>query len=247
MLARNFGIKINSEAFERIAMSIPLKIVIQHRCRLRDLEAILFGQADLLKGDFKDEYPAMLQNEYKHLNKKYCLDSPRVSLYFLRMRPASFPTIRLAQLAAFLHKVTGAFSQIKNAGLEDARNLFRLTAAGYWHNHYVFDEPSLSKPKILGESMIDNVIINTAIPMLFAYAHINHIDSLQEKALSWLRQLAPEKNTLTKGFERLGVANLNAFDSQALLQLKKEYCDHRSCLHCAIGNKILKNGLKKPD
>jgi hypothetical protein len=55
-----------------------------------------------------------------------------------------------------------------------------------------------------------------------------------------MEQVVAESNRITKGFELLGLQNKTAFDSQALIQLKNEYCDHKYCLKCSIGNKILK-------
>lgn len=241
LLARNFGIKINSDAFEKIARSLPLNIIAKHKNQLHQLEALLLGQADLLNKDFEDAYPKMLQKEYIFLQKKYSLQKIHIPLFFLRMRPANFPTIRLAQLAALINESQHLFSKIKEAeNIEQVTALLNVTANDYWHYHYVPDEPTAFKKKNLGKQMLQNILINTVVPMLYAYGHLNKQELYKNKALLWLENIAAEKNNITKGFEQLGIVNKNAFDAQALIQLKNEYCNYKHCLQCAIGNKILK-------
>ncbi|MEO5945136.1 MAG: DUF2851 family protein, partial [Ferruginibacter sp.] len=240
LLARNFGIKINSDAFEAIAQSLPLNILAKHKNQIHQLEALLLGQAGLLEKDFTEDYPRMLQKEYIFLRKKYDLPQIHISLYFLRMRPANFPTIRLAQLAALIQESLHLFSKIKEAeDIEEVEKLLAVTANDYWNYHYVPDESTAFKKKALGKQMIQNILINTVIPVLYAYGLFNKNEILKSKALQWLEKTSAEKNNITKGFQSLGIENKNAFDSQALIRLKNEYCDHRLCLQCAIGNKIL--------
>ena len=241
LLAKNFGIKINSDAFEAIAASIPLKILAKHKNQVHQLEALLMGQAGLLNKDFTEEYPLMLQKEYAFLKKKYSLPDIHFPVHFLRMRPANFPTLRLSQLAALIYQSNHLFSFIKDAEtLKETEAKFNVTANDYWHYHYVFDEPTGFKKKILGRQMIQNIILNTVIPVLYAYGWYNNLESYKLKALQWAEQLAPEKNNITVGFEKLGIANRSAYESQALIQLKNNYCNKVRCLECAIGNKILK-------
>ena len=157
------------------------------------------------------------------------------------MRPANFPTIRLAQLAALINESQHLFSKIKEAeNIEQVTALLNVTANDYWHYHYVPDEPTAFKKKNLGKQMLQNILINTVVPMLYAYGHLNKQELYKNKALLWLENIAAEKNNITKGFEQLGIVNKNAFDTQALIQLKNEYCNYKHCLQCAIGNKILK-------
>ena len=241
MLARNFGTKINSDAFEKMAQSIPINVLAKHKNQLIQLEALLMGQAGLLNEHFEEDYPILLQKEFRFLQKKYKLKEKHHPLYFLRMRPANFPTIRLAQLAMIIHESNHLFDTIREVQhCHDVEKLFNVTANDYWHYHYVFDETSAFKKKTLGKEMIRNILINTVIPMLYAYGYFNNKESFKTKALLWMEQLPSEKNNITKGYESLGIKNNSAFDSQALIQLKHEYCDHKHCLQCAIGNSILK-------
>lgn len=241
LIARNFGSRINSDSFEKIAKSISLKILARHKHQLLQLEALLLGQAGLLGDDVKEAYPVMLRKEYIFLKKKYALEKVHIPVCFLRMRPANFPTIRLAQLAALLNKSNHLFSTIKEeTELEKLKNLFSITANDYWHYHYRLDEPGGYKKKVLGSQMIHNILINTVIPIVYTYGYFNNNDSYKNKALQWMEKIQPEKNSITAGFECLGVSNRSAFDSQGLIQLKNEYCDHKRCLQCAVGNAILK-------
>ena len=241
LLARNFGIKINSDAFERIARALPVKLLAKHRSQLLQLEALLMGQAGLLEKEFNEDYPIMLQKEYRFLKKKYALPDTVIPVHFLRMRPANFPTLRLSQLAFLVYRSDNLFSKIKEAEtVKDVLQLFNVSANDYWHYHYSFDEPSPFKEKKLGMQMARNIILNSVIPMLYAYGWYNNTEAYKLKAIGWAGLLDPEKNNITEGFEKLGIENKNAADSQALIQLKNKYCDMKRCLECAVGNRILK-------
>jgi hypothetical protein len=241
LIARNFGAKINSDAFELIAKSLPLTILAKHKNQLHQVEALLFGQSGLLNKNFEDDYAMLLKKEYLFLQKKYQLQKVHAHLHFLRMRPANFPSIRLAQLAMLIHQSLHLFSTIKEAtDINDVKKLLDVTANDYWHYHYVFDEAATFKKKVLGEQMKQNIIINTIVPVLYAYGYLNKNELYTNKALQWLMQTAAETNVITKGFKMLSIENKNAFDSQALIQLKNTYCNHRRCLQCAIGNAVLK-------
>jgi hypothetical protein len=241
LLAKNFGIRLNSVAFEKMAQSITVNILSRHKNQIHQTEALLFGQAGLLNRDFKEGYPKMLQQEYQYLKKKYKLQKTAVEMIFLRMRPSNFPTVRLAQLAMLIHKSNHLFSKIKeSADLKTIIQLLQVTANDYWHYHYVFDETAGFKRKKLGELMIDNILINTIIPILFAYGHYYGEESYKEKALHWLMDIKAEKNSITNGFTTLQIENKNAFDSQSLIQLKNEYCANKRCLDCSVGNKLLR-------
>ena len=241
MIAKNFGIKVNSEAFEKIAQSIPITVLAKHKNQLHQIEALLFGQAGLLDKDFEEDYPILLRKEYQFLKSKYNLQSTNANLFFLRMRPANFPTVRLAQLAMLVVHSVHLFSKIKEIEeVENVKKLLNVTANDYWHYHYNFDELSTYKIKNVGVQMINNLIINTVIPILFAYGHYTKEHHFKDKALRWLTQLTAEKNSRINGFLALQITIKNAFDSQALLQLKNEYCSKKRCLECAVGNKLLK-------
>ncbi|MBC7828116.1 MAG: DUF2851 family protein [Chitinophagaceae bacterium] len=241
MLARNFGIKVNAEAFETVARSLPVNILVRHKNQIVQLEALLLGQAGLLDKQFEEKYPRMLQKEYNFYRSKYKLDMIREPVHFLRMRPENFPTIRLAQLAMLIHRSSHLFSRItETADVSDIKMLLDVTANDYWHYHYRPGEPSAFKPKKLGDQMVNNIIINTVVPVMFAFGHVQAKTIFKEKALQWLEEISAEKNSITDRFAEAGVKSKTAFDSQSIIELKNVYCDKRRCLDCAIGNSILK-------
>ena len=202
MLARNFGIKVNSDAFEKIAQSISINILSKHKSQLTQLEALLMGQAGLLENSFEEDYPVMLQKEYRFLQQKYKLKKIHAALYFLRMRPANFPTIRLAQLASLVQQSEHLFSKIKETiDFHEVEKLFSVTANDYWHYHYVFDEAGSFKKKTLGKQMINNILINTVVPVLYAYGYFNNNESYKNKALQWMANITSEKNSITEAFQ----------------------------------------------
>lgn len=244
LLARNFGSPLNGEAFEAIAQSLPVTLLAKHKKQIHQLEALLLGQAGLLEGEFAEDYPVMLQKEYRFLQQKHRLKPIAHPVHFLRMRPSNFPTIRLAQLAMLIHQSNHLFSKLMEATSLDAiRQMFSVTANDYWHYHYILNEQSAYRKKQLGKTMIDNLLINTVIPLLFVYAHEQHNEAAKEKAIEWLQQMPKEKNSITQQWEQAGATHQSAFDSQALLYLKKNYCTTKRCLHCAVGNNILKRQL----
>ena len=241
LLARNFGTKINADVFEAMARSLPLLILARHKNQIHQLEALLMGQSNLLDGKFKGDYPIMLQKEYEFYKGKYKLQPNTIAPFFLRMRPGNFPTIRLAQLAMLIHHSEHLFSKIKETNsLKDVKKWLDITANDYWHYHYRFDEPSLFKKKNLGQAMGDNILVNTICTMLFAYGHFHKEQKYKDRALQWLEEITAESNAVTKGFQQVGLQNTNARDSQALIELKNEYCSKKRCLDCAIGNVLLK-------
>ncbi len=244
MLAANFGIRVNSALFEQVARSLPVTLLAKHKNQIQQLEALLLGQANLLSGKYEDEYALLLQREYRFLKKKYHLQPVHKQPAFLRMRPAAFPTLRLAQLAMLLQQATHLFAQVKEVReLNGLLNLFMVTANDYWHYHYRFDELAAYKPKHVGMQMAENILINTVIPVLFAYGLHSKEEIYKEKAIQWLYQLPAEHNQLTKKWQHAGIGNRSALDSQAFIELTNHYCVNRRCLDCAVGNKILKNGV----
>lgn len=200
---------------------------LEHKNNIHQLEALLIGQAGLLENDFEEDYPIMLKKEYNFLKKKYKLSSINQPVHFLRMRPGNFPTIRLAQLAMLVYQSLHLFSkiiEIKN--VDDIKKLLSVTSNDYWHYHYRFDETSGYKKKNLGTQMVNNIIINTIVPIVFAYGNFKTESSYKTKALQWLEQSTPEKNSIIAGWEKINIENKNAFDSQALLELKNNYCNN---------------------
>lgn len=242
MLARNFGMKVNAEAFENIAKNIPVNILAKHKNQIHQLEALLFGQAGFLNREFTGDYPILLRKEYAFLRTKYKLQQTFVQPFLLRMRPANFPTTRLAQLAMLVYQSSHLFSKVKETGsITAVKTFLNVTANDYWHYHYFFDEPGDYKPKQLGAQMVENIIINTIVPTLFAYGTYTGNEHYIDKSLGWLADLKAEKNIITRHWETFGVTNKNALDSQALIELKTTYCDEKRCLECAVGNSILKS------
>ncbi|MFT3934805.1 MAG: DUF2851 family protein [Chitinophagaceae bacterium] len=241
LLARNFGMKVNAAAFETIAQSLPIKILARHKQQPIVLEALLQGQAGLLEGDFSEDYPLLLQREYRYHQHKYKLKQPAVVLHFLRMRPVAFPGIRLAQLAMLVHQAVHLFASIREAAsFAEIKELLNVKANDYWHYHYQLDVPSAYCIKNLGESMLNNILINTICPLLFAYGLYHKDQAAKDRAIDWLSNMPAEKNNIIKGWQELGINCKTAQQGQSLIELKTQYCDEKRCLDCAVGNALLK-------
>jgi hypothetical protein len=241
-ICSNFGMKVNADAFEQIARTISINTLAKHKNQIHQLEALLLGQAGLLQQSFEEDYPKLLQREYNFLSIKYHLSPINKTPHFLRMRPANFPTIRLAQLAMLIYQSVHLFSIVKDAtDIHEVSTLLNTTANDYWHYHYRFDELTAYQPKKTGEQMINNIVINTIVPIIFAYGIFMKEEHFKTKALQWLMQVSAEENNITNNWKTLTIANNNAFDSQALIELKNTYCNNKKCLDCAIGNKILRS------
>jgi hypothetical protein len=224
-----------------MARTISLRLIGRIKNELFRLEALLLGQAGLLNGKFSDEYPNQLQKEHQYLKKTYQLDMVYETPVFLRMRPKSFPTLRLAQLAVLLRRSSHLFSIIREENSVKAiKGLFSLTASEYWNTHYRFDEVSSYAQKKTGAALVDSILINTIAPLLFFYGVFNEDAEYKDKAVHWLQETQAEHNSITEGFKELGIFIENAFDSQALIELKTQYCDHKRCLECAVGNFLLR-------
>lgn len=246
MLCRYFGTPVNSECFGQLAASIPVNLLAKNKQQLHQLEALLLGQAGLLNDHFKEHYPLLLQREYLFLQKKYQLKPINKAPMFLRMRPVNFPTVRLAQLAMLVHQSAHLFSKIKETtDIPALQKLFDVTANDFWNYHYTLHEMSELNPKKLGSQMTNTLLINTVVPVLYAYGKSLGNESYCDRAFTLLEQLPPEKNNITKIFTDLGMENKHAFDSQVFLQLHKHYCKEKKCLECAVGNAILKKDGKQ--
>jgi hypothetical protein len=242
LLAKNFGLNTNGALFLNIAKSIPFSVIRKESFAIENLEALFFGQANMLQTNFQDSYPNKLQHDYNYLCHKYTI-SIRVfdKVEFFKHRPDNFPTIRLAQLAALYHKEHNLFSKIVNvSSITEIYTLFQIEVNDYWETHYNFDKKSVAKKKKMSHSFIDLIVMNTLIPVRFAYEQSLHKESSQE-IIELTTALQPEKNIIIDKFAAIGILAENAFQSQSLLQLKKEYCDAKKCLQCAIGTFLLKN------
>ena len=240
-LAAGFGSKINAAFFERVAKSIPYAVVKRHRHHLDEIEALLFGQAKMIHTGLKDPYAKSLLRNHQHLKKKYALDTVDGGPVFLRMRPASFPTIRLAQLAMLLHQREHLLDQVRQVNsIEELMRLFQTKASHYWNTHFVFDEPVSTEPRFVGQQMLLHLMINVVVPILFAYGQEKGNTQQKEKVLHWLYQLAPEQNKITRYWKSTGIANRSALDTQSLLELHTQYCVNKRCLECSVGNRLLR-------
>jgi hypothetical protein len=241
-LASNFGVKVNAEPFECLARSLPQRILSKHKDSLFQIEALLFGQAGMLNYAFEDDYPEQLKKEYQFLKAKYQLQPIEViSWKFMRLRPANFPTIRLAQLAQLVHQSSHLFSRILEIEtIVEIEALFKVQPSAYWENHYLFDKPSEKRSKAMGKKTINLLIINTLSPFLFLYGTKRGIQSYRDRAIKWLETIPAEENNIIENWQQLGMQPKSAYETQALIQLKNEYCNTKNCLNCAIGNAILK-------
>jgi hypothetical protein len=252
-IMRNFGFQVNALAFEMLAEATPLRLVSKHRSDPFQVEAILFGQAGWLQGEYTDEYPRKLQKEFWFLKSKYQFTPlPPVVWNFGRLRPANFPTIRLSQMATLISLSDHLFSRVLEAEPSKIAGMFQVDTSPYWLYHYRFDvfsgdltEP-LTPPPILttrgrrlGENSIQNVLINTVAPVLFTYGKFKKDQKMIDKSLELLDFCQAEDNKILSGWKKLGVLSANARESQSLIQLHSEYCTHKRCLHCAIGMKLL--------
>ena len=242
MLARNFGLKENALPFEMVARSLPQSVLARHHDSLFQTEALLFGQAGLLGEElFGDEYYLELRKEYRFLAVKYGLKPIEGHLWkFMRMHPGNFPTIRLAQFAMLIHHSKGLFSAVIEANnLEDLQQLFMVKASDYWDSHYSFNKPSVNRKKVFGDQIFSLIVINVVVPFYFLYGESQNKLFLKDRALVILEQMPAENNSAISRWAGAGIIAANALESQALLQLQRNYCEPRKCLNCTIGHKII--------
>ncbi|MDW8852953.1 DUF2851 family protein [Flavobacterium sp. MMLR14_040] len=242
LLAKNFGLNTNGSAFLQIAKKLPFSIIRKESFEVENLEALLLGTSGLLDAEKEDVYFKDLKIRYFYLLYKYQLDKAYTDpVEFFKHRPDNFPTIRLSQLASLYNKHQNLFSKI--IALKSVKSIYELlnvSASLYWQNHYQFDKESPKKSKPLSKSFIDLLIINTIIPIQFAYSNIMG-ESFSEDLIALLNEVFPEKNSIIKKFESFGISAKNAFDTQTLIQLKNEYCNQKACLRCAVGMELLRN------
>ncbi len=240
-LAKNFGLNTNGEVFYEVAKSLPFSIVRKESFDAENIEALLFGRAGMLDGDHEDVYAKDLQGRYAYMVHKHRLESVHVnSVEYFRHRPDNFPTIRLSQLGQLYHTSQNLFSKIIEAStLADLYSIFNVQAGSYWQTHYRFDKESPKKRKPLSHSFIDLLIINTVIPFKFAYGRSMGKENGEELVVL-MQQIDAEKNAIIDKFKSFKMETQSAYDSQSLLQLKNEYCNHKRCLQCALGLELLK-------
>ena len=241
LLAKNFGLNTNGEIFLKIAQSIPFSIIRKESFEVENLEALLLGNAGLLEAEKEDNYFKDLKFRYFYLLHKYQIEKKLVEpVQFFKHRPDNFPTIRLSQLANLYHSQQNLFSIISTSNsVKSIYETFDISTSDYWQNHYQFDKESPKKKKKLSKSFVDLVIINTIIPLQFAYAK-SQGKEISEDLIQLINKVAPEKNAIMDKFSSFGIKSKNAFETQSLLQLKNEYCNKSRCLECAIGMELLK-------
>ncbi len=241
-LAQSFGFKVNNEAFLALAQATPYRIFQKNKDSLTSIEALLFGQASLLPQNPTDEYSKNLVEKYNYLRHKYSL-SPIAAAHwkFMRLRPANFPTVRIAQLATLLYQQSHWFSAL--LAIEDIKAMqqfFKLQQSAYWQAHYDFGKTASQISHELGKESINNLIINTVAPLLAAYSQQQDNELFMERALSLLEGLPPEHNKITQRWEDVGLTIRTAFDSQASIELYNEFCTKKRCLQCRIGKELIR-------
>jgi Protein of unknown function (DUF2851) len=242
LLARNFGFKLNSETFLRLSQNLPLKVLQKHRNNLTQIEAMLFGQASLIEKI--DEYSEKLSQEYDFFAAKFSLKATQLGSHewkFLRTRPANFPTIRIAQLARLVTQQQSFFSLFTQTNsIEDLRNALKIEQSTYWQEHYNFGKVASKKLVGLGKDSINNILINTVIPLLACYSEKTDNQELMTRCVSFLEALPAEENHITEMWEGLGLEIKTAFDSQASIELYNNFCTQKRCLQCNVGIEILR-------
>ncbi|PLW97456.1 MAG: DUF2851 domain-containing protein [Marinilabiliales bacterium] len=242
VLAKAFGARVNASAFELMAQATPVSLVLKNADNLNTLEALLFGQAGLLSEQFEDPYPQNLLREYRYLKHKYNLHTIPYSCWkFMRIRPSGFPTVRISQLAAFYHKNYRHLSSFLNAPVYDQLlQAFDIHASQYWDDHLRFDQNSVCLSKNLGADAINGLIINAVANLSFCYLK----DFSHEKAAmipDLLYDMPPENNNVIRKWNKIAGKIHSAGHSQAVLHLKKNYCEQKKCLNCLIGHAVIRD------
>ncbi|MCF7569513.1 DUF2851 family protein [Sabulilitoribacter arenilitoris] len=240
MLTKNFGLKVNADAFLSLANSTDFSVIRKLQNNQTSLEALFFGQADLLNAEVQDPYSQSLIEEYQFLKQKFKLSNKSITpIQFFRLRPSNFPTIRLSQLATLYYKEQNLFSKINKLNtIKDFYLLFSIETSPFWEFHYTFDKVSKKSKKQLTIAFIDLLMINTIIPIKFAYAKYQ-CKQIEEDIIKLIQQITSEKNSIIEKFNSLKKVSASALQSQGLLQLKNEYCNNNACLQCAVGNTLL--------
>ena len=255
-LARNFGFGLNGDAFETWAQRIPLDKTGKHRDELFQIEAVFLGMAGLLEtaslpnNSKADPYFTQLQNEFAYQRRLFDLFAimPYQQWKYLRLRPQNFPHLRLAELAWMYHKGCVSLSRLKDAimkdnSLDELRQIIVAETSPYWHEHLMFGCPIPKRTLHLSRASQNLIIINTVVPVLYTYAMSHNDYELRERVLDLLRELPAEQNYILRQWEACGLKVSTAADSQALIQLKKQYCDRHDCLRCSFGYEYLSSKL----
>lgn len=241
-VARALGFGVNGDPFERLALSLPLMFVGKHSDSLTSIEALLFGQSGLLDDEKAwGEYVEGLRREYRFLSHKFGLRRPQGLIWKMgRMRPGNFPHRRIALLAALL---SGGFRMMSRVlqlkSVDEAAAMFSPELSPYWQTHFTFSAAKGRVPSALSRSSLSVLVINAAVPLQMAYGNAHDDTSLTDRAMELLQSLPPEQNTVVQLFDRVGLKSTDAFTSQAVLQLRRQYCEQHKCLYCRIGHRYL--------
>ena len=224
-LARNFGFHTNSLPFEQLAINTPLSYLQKHRNNLFQLTALLMGQAGGLEPNsfcHADDREA-LAKEYAFLRTKFGLSPMDGSIWkHARLRPQNSPELRIRQFAQLLYQSESLLSKILDK--QDLNELEKL---------FVVDK--------IGKASIAILLINTVIPYKYAYARYRNNAQQAEEALALMERIAPENNNIIRQWRILGQEVKNAADSQALLHLYQNYCQHHECINCEVGYQIFQD------
>lgn len=238
-LAYAMGLSVNAVSMEKLITQLPNSIIQKHRDDLFQLEALMLGHSGLID-NIEDDYANALLREYQVLAQKFGLQAMQIVEWkYSKLRPAAFPTLRIAQLAKLIHTIPRIDNLLLTGSPEEIKSSLSIKVDGYWKYHYRFGIASTPKPKSLGKSKIEVILINAVVPILWTYAELRKDEVLKEKAITLLSSIASEKNSITDKWKVLEMPHENAADSQGLIHLKKNYCDKRRCLHCPIGVSIL--------
>ncbi len=253
-IARAFGLPANADALEDLLLSLPHTLLNRYRHNPLQIEALLFGQAGLLEGHFKDDWPQKLQREFRFLQKKHNLQPLSASRWkWSRMRPSSFPSLRIAQLAALCSRHTHwfdafrqpastnpEFSKGQTTSGDEVKAFFQIETSDYWKTHHHWERLSAKNFSRPGKALIERVLLNALAPFFFRYGQQQGDESFKLQALQWVAGLPAEDNRITRKWKDFGWEISSAEHSQAVLHLQRHYCEKRKCLHCAIGHQLIK-------
>jgi hypothetical protein len=251
VLSRYFGFRVNTEPFEMLAMAIPFRIIRKHSDNRFQIESLLYGTAGMLQENLfgeaiSDQYYCDLIREYKILSSKYSLQPLHGWIWkFSRLRPSNFPTIRISQLAGMLSVAGGLFSRLLDVrDITQFRELFDVSASPYWDDHFIFGSFRKGSSKKTGSQATDIFLINAVIPLLFVYGKSRGLTEYSERALSFLDQTKAEQNSIINEWSGIGIKAESALFSQALIQLRDQYCRKRRCLECRVGYRLISSGIR---
>lgn len=231
----------NAEAMEGILNKLPWNLVSKLQEDPIQLEALFFGVGGFLESNCNDEYFQLLKEKFEFLQNKFHLKIINLqNWYFLRLRPAHFPTLRIAQLSNYFSSQKRPFLDIiQMNNLTEVFDALKMSPSSYWHTHYQFNVKSTYKLHNLGDSSKNVLIINVIIPLLYSYGLLHFKQDISNKALNWYEELKPENNVYTRRWNKLQFQVKNALQSQASIHQFKEYCLNKKCLDCKIGYHIL--------